>query len=158
HGLPRTGVWSHESALPASLSRLTQEGALRRCPQCGRHYVQTFEEEWEDMSCTQTWTLERLTPPDTLARLGESSPSANDAMLQRLRHEIGHPSQDVRAEAGVDLAAHFLAERDVPALRALLSAADVETRSRILGWAVDHKADVSSLEELLLEWVTADHA
>ncbi len=134
--LPRSGSWSCASDLPPELNKLTASDGLSRCPGCGRYYGQTYEDEWDDMSHSETWSLTRYTPPEVLnvakgAALEEFR-RIYDAWIAGLRRELRHPELVVRVEAAVDIAAHLISCNEWTDLRDLMTSSEDPVRAKVI--------------------------
>lgn len=131
--LPRHAIWNYERDEPPGLSELESDGAYWRCPNCRSVYRRSYESEWEDMSFSETWTLDRLSPTaargvlagDALAWLEQNF----DRLLRDAGRQLDHPLRRAREDAAWVLAEHFLAARDFEELGRILTHADETVRS-----------------------------
>ncbi|MCE9581875.1 MAG: hypothetical protein K8T20_05090, partial [Planctomycetes bacterium] len=134
--LPRAGNWSHDSDLPKEYAKLTGSGGSARCPECGRYYGRSYSEEWDDMSHSESWSLERWTPPEVLAGVKgaahEEYEKSLGGWIERFREELRHPALAVREEAAYDLAAHFEARGLWNELAELITSSEDAVRIRVL--------------------------
>ncbi len=159
--LPRSGNWNYESELPAGYDKLDGRGGSAKCPECGRRYGRYYEDEWEDMSHSETWSLERWTPPEALAQLKAAAlqeyKASLDGWIARFREELRHPAQAVREEAAYDLAAHFAATGQWEELSALVSPGEDTVRLRALDSLRKRPEDPTPLLGTLHGLLTAGH-
>jgi hypothetical protein len=151
--LPRSGSWSSASDLPPEINALETEGALRRCPSCGRRYTLSYEDEWDDMSHYETWTFARLTPPRTRDALQGDARAAfesgYDAWIERLRAELSHPRHEVREQAAIDIAAHLVSRSEWRELAGLATLLEDTALSGVLKSLRQDGTDMSELADLL---------
>ncbi len=160
--LPRSGCWNHESELPRGYDKLVGRDGGAKCPECGRWYGRHYEDEWDDMSHSETWSLERWTPPEVLARLKAAAlrdyKASLDGWIARFREELRHPARAVREEAAYDLAAHFAAAGRWEDLAALFSSDEDAVRLRALDSLRKRPEDPAPLLGALHGLLAAEHA
>lgn len=160
--LPRSGNWNHESDLPAGYDKLEGHGGSAKCPECGRRYGRFYEDEWDDMSHSETWSLERWTPPEILAQFKAAALQEYKASLEgwiaRFREELRHPARAVREEAAYDLAAHFAATGQWEELATLVSSGEDTVRLRALDSLRKRPEDPAPLLGTLQGLLSAGHA
>jgi hypothetical protein len=160
--LPRQARWTSEGEAPLGLSELVKEGALWRCPTCHSIYRRGYSSEYEDMSLSQEWSLERLSPTAARAALQGPEKARLEAHLELLlrtaERRLEHPLRGVREEAARVLAEHLGAARDVEQLRKLLRHPDEAVRATLAtsleeqhraspGWVISQEL----LSELLVD-------
>src|SRR5262249_11408692 len=79
--LPRHGSWSSEYQIPAQFKKLKKSGPLLFCPQCNNYYDYSVDSEIDDMSRFETYSLNRLSPPEILEMLPASEKQRYSAQL-----------------------------------------------------------------------------